>query len=88
MTFLIQKIQGGPTVPAIYTKSPSKSFKFSETHDFYVKDPRQLPADLPPPRPPNKTKGEAIDIAEYMLVDDKAIRVYTFLCSFENNVYF
>ncbi|XP_045163475.2 hillarin-like [Mercenaria mercenaria] len=69
------KIQGGPTIPAIYTKPPSKSYKLSETHDFYVKDLRQLPENLPLPRPPNKSKTETIDIVEYMLVDDKAIRV-------------
>ena len=40
-----------------------------------MKDLKQLPERLPEPHPPNKTKSETIDIVEYMLVDDKAIRV-------------
>lgn len=75
MVVLFQKIQGGPTIPCFYTKQPSKSHKLSEKHDLYVRDLRQIPDDLPPPHPPDKSKSEIIDVAEYMLVDDKAIKV-------------
>ncbi|KAL4221741.1 hypothetical protein ACF0H5_019996 [Mactra antiquata] len=69
------KIQGGPVIPSLYTKPPSKSYKLSEKHDLYVRDLRQIPENLPPPRPPDKCKSEIIDISEYILVDDKAIKV-------------
>lgn len=70
-----EKIKKGPAIPALYTKPPSKSYKFSENLVVYTKDLRKIPESLPPPHPPNTKKAETIDVSEFLLVDDKAIRV-------------
>ncbi|WAR14670.1 HIL-like protein [Mya arenaria] len=72
---MAEKIKGGPDLIALYTKSPSSSYKFVESHDFYVKDVRQIPKTLLPPAPHTRSKSEFFDVSEYLLVDDKAIRV-------------
>ena len=66
---------GGPAVPVLYTKAPSKSYTFVETHQLYVKDLRDIPENLPPPRSPARQKSEIFDVTNYKTVDEKAIRV-------------
>jgi len=73
--FYIQKIKGGPDLPAFYTNAPSSSYVFVESHDVYVKDARQIPLALPTPTPQTTSKADIFDVNEYMLVDDRALRV-------------
>ncbi|KAH3817305.1 hypothetical protein DPMN_118838 [Dreissena polymorpha] len=75
LTCIKKKIQSGPDIPAIYTKPPNSSYKLLESHEFYVKGGRPIPIAVPPPCPQNRTKAEVFEETEYLLVDDKAIRV-------------
>ena len=75
LTFSMFQIRSkSPQVPELFTYAPNKRFKYSEHHDLYTRD-LKIMRDIPPPRPPVRKKSDIIDVSEYLMVDDRAIRV-------------